>query len=103
MMKGVDKNAPVVMDTEDKITALEEEDTPENRAKLVLRTINSLIGECSNASSCFHNKTPKSAEIKQKYESYIDVLSIINGNRFAVVKFREPRPGVQYIVLLTVN
>jgi len=94
MMSGVDRNAQVVMDTEDKITAMAEEDTPENRVSLVLRTINSLIGECSNTSSCFHNKKPKSEEVKKKYESYIDLLSIINGNRFAVIKFREPRPGV---------
>ena len=79
MMKGVDRNAPVVMDVEDKITALAEEDTPENRVKLVLRTINSLIGECSNAGSSFHNKVPKSEETRKKYESYIDLLSIING------------------------
>lgn len=79
MMKGVDRNAPVVMDVEDKITALAEEDTPENRVKLVLRTINSLIGETSNASSCYHNKSPKSEETRKKYESYIDLLSIING------------------------
>lgn len=46
-MSGVDRNIPVVMDTEDKITALAEEDTPENRVALVLRTINSLIGETS--------------------------------------------------------
>lgn len=47
MMRGVDRNAPVVLDMEDKITALAEADTPENRVALVLRTINSLIGETS--------------------------------------------------------
>ena len=94
MMSGVDRNVPVVMDTEDKITALAEEDTPENRAALVLRTVNSIIGEVSNCATGYYGKTPKSEETKKKYESYIDLLSIINGNRFAVVKFREPRPGV---------
>ena len=47
MMKGVDRNAPVVLDMEDKITALAEEDTMDNRVALILRTINSLIGETS--------------------------------------------------------
>lgn len=94
MMSGVDRNVPVVMDTEDKITALAEEDTPENRAALVLRTVNSIIGEVSNCATGYYGKTPKSEETKKKYESYIDLLSIINGNRFAVIKFREPRPGV---------
>lgn len=79
MMKGVDRNAPVVLDIEDKITALAEEDTMDNRVALILRTINSLIGETSNAASCYHNKVPKNLEIKKKYESYIDLLSIVNG------------------------
>ena len=47
MMKGVDRNAPVVLDMEDKITALAEEDNMDNRVALILRTINSLIGETS--------------------------------------------------------
>lgn len=86
MMEGVDRYAPVVLDIEDKITALAEEDTAENRAALVLRTINSLIGETSNCSSCYHNKQPKSLEIKKKYESYIDLLSIINGKAIDYAK-----------------
>ena len=47
MMKGVDRNAPVVLDMEDKITALAEEDNMDKRVALILRTINSLIGETS--------------------------------------------------------
>ena len=79
MMKGVDRNAPVVLDVEDKITALAEEDTMDNRVALIVRTINSLIGETANCASCFHNKAPKKPETKKKYESYIDLLSIVNG------------------------
>lgn len=52
MMEGVDRNTPIVLDIEDKITAMAEEDTPENRAALVLRTINSLIGETSKQNIC---------------------------------------------------
>lgn len=79
MMEGVDRDVPVVMDMEDKITALAEEDTPENHVALIMRTINSLIGECSNAGSSFHNRCPKDPAVKKKYESYVDLLSIING------------------------
>lgn len=79
MMEGVDRDIPVVMDVEDKITALAEEDTAENRVALVLRTINSLIGETSNCSTGYHNKVPKDPAVKKKYESYVDLLSIING------------------------
>lgn len=86
MMKGVDQNAAIVLDTEDKITSITEEDTKENRLKLVLRTMNNLIGETSNCATAYHNKTPKTAEQKEKYESYIDLLSIINGKAIDFAK-----------------
>lgn len=84
-MEGVDRDAPVVLDIEDKITAKAEKDTPENRVALVLRTINSLIGETSNCATGYHNKQPKSKEVKDKYESYVDLLSIINGKAIECV------------------
>ncbi|MEY8365754.1 hypothetical protein AALA22_08980 [Anaerovoracaceae bacterium 41-7] len=86
MIKGVDRDVPVVMDVEDKITALAEEDTPENRVALVLRTINSLIGETSNCASCYHNKMPKDTEVKKKYENYVDLLSVVNGKAIDYAK-----------------
>ena len=79
MMKGVHRDIPIVIDVEDKITVLEEEDTPENAAQVALRGMNSLIGETSNCATAYHNKTPQSDEMRQKYESYIDLLSVING------------------------
>lgn len=88
MMKGVDRNEPVVMDTEDKITALAEADTPDARVALVLRTVNSLIGETSNCATGYHNKVPKSEEVKKKYESYVALLSIINGKAMNSVDCR---------------
>jgi hypothetical protein len=41
--------------------------------------MNSLIGETSNCATGFLNKTPKSEEQKKKYESYVNLLSVING------------------------
>lgn len=79
IMKGVDRTASIVIDVDDKITALEEEETKENRVALILRGMNSLIGETSNCATGYHNKTPRSAEQKKKYESYVDLLSVING------------------------
>lgn len=79
MMAGVDRDAPIVIDVEDKITALAEEDTLENRYALIMRTMNSLIGETSNCSTGYHNKCPRSDETKKKYEEYVDLLSVING------------------------
>ena len=86
MMKGVDRDAAVVMDVEDKITALAEEDTPDARVALVLRTVNSLIGETSNCATGYHNKMPKSDDVKRKYDSYVALLSIINGKAIDYAK-----------------
>ncbi len=79
MMQGVHRDIPIVIDIEDKVTVLEEEDIPENKSKAILRGENSLIGETSNCATTYHNKMPKTPEQKQKYESYIDLLSVING------------------------
>lgn len=78
-MRGVHRDIPIVIDVEDKVTVLEEEDTPANAANVALRGMNSLIGETSNCATAYHNKQPSSDEMKQKYESYIDLLSVING------------------------
>ena len=86
MMKGVDRNAAVVLDMEDKITALAEPDTQQTRLALILRTINSLIGEISNCASSFHNRQPKDAAVKEKYRGYVDLLSILNGKAIDCAK-----------------
>jgi hypothetical protein len=97
---GVDREVSVVMDIDDKITALAEEDTAENRLALVLRTMNSLIGETSNCATGYHNKMPKTIEQKKKYESYIDLLSVINGKAIDYAKtgvlFNIPRHIAKY-------
>lgn len=79
MMKGVDRNAAIVIDIEDKVTTLAEEDTLENKVEVVLRGMNSLIGETSNCATTYHNKRPSSQDQKEKYERYVGLLSIING------------------------
>lgn len=100
LQKGIDKNAPIVIDIEDKSTVPEEENTLENRVAVILRSINSLIGETSNCATGYHNKMPKTKEQKQKYESYIDLLSIINGKAIDFAKtgvlFPIPRHIAKY-------
>ena len=100
MMKGVDRNTAIVMDIDDKITSLEEEDTPENKVKVILRGMHSLIGETSNCATSYHNKQPKTKEQKVKYESYIDLLSVINGKAIDAAKtgviFNIPRHIAKY-------
>jgi hypothetical protein len=100
MMKGVNRNIPIVMDIEDKVTILVEEDNPQNKVKVILRGENSLIGETSNCATGYHNKTPKTIEQKKKYESYIDLLSVINGKCIDSAKtgvlFTIPRNIAKY-------
>lgn len=100
MMKGVDRNASIVIDIDDKITALEEADTQENKLNVIIRGNNSLIGETSNCATAYHNKTAKSAETKAKYSKYIDLLSVINGKAIDAAKtgviFNIPRHIAKY-------
>ena len=79
MIEGVDRYCPVVIDIEDKITALSQEVNRENIISIVLKTLNSLIGETSNCATTYHNKVTNNPEQKKKYEEYIDMLSVING------------------------
>ncbi len=100
MMAGVDRDLPVVIDIEDKTTAKAEDDTPENRLALVLRSMNSLIGETSNCATGFVNKTPRTPQQREKYDNYIDLLSIINGKAIDYAKtgilYHIPKHIAQY-------
>ena len=87
MMKGLDRNAKIVIDIEDKVTALAEKDTIQNRTACIMRSLKSLIGEISNYASCYHNKTPKTEKQKETYSRYVDLLSITNGK---AIKNRWP-------------
>ena len=79
MMNGVHRDAPITIDIEDKITVLDEEDTLENRASMILRDHSNMIGEVSNYATAYHNKKPTSEKTRQQYESFVDLLSVING------------------------
>lgn len=79
MMRGVHRDAPIVIDVEDKITAKMEPDNSEGRLALTMRTMKSLIGEYSNYSSAYHNKCPKTDEQRAIYEGYIDQISVLTG------------------------
>ena len=79
IMSGVDRSCPVVIDVEDKITALSEDVVPENVLKLIKRTLHSMIGETSNCATAYHNKIAGTEEQRKKYQNYVNLLSIING------------------------
>ena len=86
MMSGVNRESIIVMDTDDKITVEEEEDTIDNKVKITLRTMKNLIGEYSNFSSAYHNKTPKTKEQKAIYEKYIEIIATLTGKSIDYAK-----------------
>lgn len=97
-MRGVDTKIPVVIDIDDKATTIEEEYNNENLYQLIVRGMNSLIGETQNCATTYHNKQAKTIEQAKKYETYVDLLSVINGK---AIKFS--RTIQQYIVKNCVN
>ena len=100
MRNAVNKDASIVMDIDDKITAMVEPNEIDNRYGLILRTMKSLIGEYSNYASAYHNKCPKTPEQKQKYDRYIDIISVTTGKAIDCSKtgivFHMPRHIAKY-------
>lgn len=88
---GVHRNAPPVIDMEDKITVAKERDSFENRIKVILRSMRNNIGEFSNYASAYHNRCPQSKEQKNKYESYIDIIAVVTGK-----SIDHAKTGVMY-------
>lgn len=78
MLEGIDKDCAIVLNLDEKLTAKDESVNLEHIADLVCRTLVSLIGECSNAATCYHNKPWKAEETKRRYEKNVDILSIVN-------------------------
>lgn len=85
MKRGVERDCPIVMDIEDKITALQEPADKEHIIKLIFRTLDSTIGECSNCATAFHNKRPYTEETKKMYEDFVNLLSVITGKSINVI------------------
>lgn len=93
VLNGIQRDLPIVLDVDDKITVEPELDTPENRMKIIYRSMKNLIGEYSNYASAYHNKTPKTQEQKLKYEHYIDIISVLTGKSIDFAK-----TGVLYLI-----
>lgn len=100
MMQGVDRDAAIVMDIEDKVTVLSEEDNSENKLNVILRGMHSLIGETSNCATAYHNKCARTQEQQDKYNKYVGLLSVINGKAIDSAKtgviFNIPRNIAKY-------
>ena len=78
-LDGSDENATIVIDMEDKVTALSEKNDAAGRVLLLTRTTKNMIGEYSNYASVFLNRCPKTDEQVERYEKYEDIISVIVG------------------------
>lgn len=100
MMNGVHRNISPIIDIDDKATVLAEEYIPNNVLKVILRNFTSLIGEASNASTTFHSIKAHTPEQQQRYDDYIDTLSIVTGKSIDFAKtgvlFNIPRHIAKY-------
>lgn len=84
--KGIHKDLPLVIDIEDKITAIEKPYTKENIIETIMSSMDSRIGEISNHATSYHNKKAKTSKTQQKYEDYTCLLSVINGKEIDKAK-----------------
>lgn len=79
VLNGVNRDAIPVIDVDDKVTVEPEEFTPENKLRVILRTMKNMIGEYSNYATAYQNKRPQTEEQRQKYMKYVDVISVLTG------------------------
>jgi len=85
-LDGSDENATIVIDMEDKVTALSEKNDAAGRVLLLTRTTKNMIGEYSNYASVFLNRCPKTDEQVERYEKYEDIISVIVGKSIDYAK-----------------
>lgn len=86
MLKGVHRDLPAVMDTEDKITVDPVEINQDNIIQSIINAMDNRIGEYSNVASGYHNKCPKSKEQKERYMNNVDMVSILNAKEIDAAK-----------------
>lgn len=89
VLKGVNREAIPVIDVDDKITTEPEEFNMENRLKITLRTMKNLIGEYSNYATAYLNRCPGTEEQKQKYRTYVDIISVLTGKSIKIGGLRQ--------------
>jgi hypothetical protein len=79
MKSGVNRNIPITLDIDDKITAIEVQYNKQSVIDYILRSLDCRIGEISNVSTCYLNKQTRNPDQIKRYDDYICLLSVING------------------------
>jgi hypothetical protein len=86
MRKGVQRDLPIVIDVDDKITALDVQYNKEGVINYMLMSLDSRIGEISNVATCYLNKQTKDEKTKERFNDYVCLLSVINGKEIDYAK-----------------
>lgn len=86
IVNSIDPNMIIVMDIDNKVSAMQEEITHENIVKNTIMSFTSMVGEFSNYATCYHNKMPKTDEQKKSYQDKIDLLSVLTGKSIDYAK-----------------
>ena len=97
-LNNIDRNLPITMDVNDKITAIEKEYNTKNLINYTTVSLDSRIGEISNCASAYHNKKAKTPEKQKLYRDYTCLLSVINGKEIDYSK-----TGVRWNVPLHIS
>ena len=105
MKNGVIPNLPIVIDIDDKITAIESTYNLNSVIAYLLMSLDSRIGEISNVATCYLNKQTKNEKQLKIYDNYVCLLSVINGKEidfaktgirwnipYYIAKFARPLP-----------
>lgn len=77
---------PIIIDIEDKVTAVSKEYTKENLIEYELMTRDSRIGEITNVGTSIENKYTENPEIKKRYSDYASLLRILQGKEIDYLK-----------------
>lgn len=86
LLDGVNREAIPVIDVDDKVTTEPEEFTLDNKLKVTLRTMKNMIGEYSNYATAYHNRVASTHEQREKYDKYIDIISVLTGKSIDYAK-----------------
>lgn len=77
---------PIILDIEDKVTALSKPYTKENLIDYEVMTRDNRIGEITNAATSIENRYTTNDEVKELYSDYASLLRIIQGKEIDFLK-----------------
>lgn len=100
MRRGIDTTLPIVINIDEKATAIAEDYTAENIKKNIKFARKQKIGEMSNMDTCYDNKVSDNPELRRKWDEFSNIICICNAKEIDSVKtqvrVRVPRMIQKY-------